>query len=258
MGRSLSEFVYYEGIDRDKKRSERISAFLKSEKYVLPVLVGFLLVNAVVVDIILFGSKTSTSSPGAASSSFCSENCISDIMSKVSSYIKATTSSTSSDSGAVNLVLSPSATPTLTLTPTDTPVPTDTPIPTSTPTSAPTVKEFFVPLGQGSGSSGDWTVVPGMEAKIDPANYGQIDKVYFEATIRIPTGNQTVYLRLYNSNNYQSIAGSELTLSGGTTTLLVSSPISLHSGNNLYQIQLKTQLKFLTYIDQARIRIQTK
>lgn len=135
-------------------------------------------------------------------------------------------------------------------------VPVSTPI--SVPTPTPELREYFIPLGQGSGSYLDWTVVPGIGAKINLANYGNIEKVYFEATVRIPTGNQTVYVRLYNANSFQSISGSDLTLSGGTSTLLTSQPITLTDGENLYQVQLKTQLQYPTYIDQARIRIVSR
>lgn len=260
MSKSLSEYVFYEDMEKHKKFSKRLISLFKSEKYILSIIVGILLINIIIVDIILFSSKTSTSPSGAASTSLCTQNCISEIMERVTSYIKITTSSSSESANKVDLASSLSITPTSspTPTPTDTPTPTPTLTPTNTPTPIPMVKEFFIPLGQGSGSSGDWTTVSGMEVKIDPSNYGKIDKVYFEVTVRIPTGNQTVYVRLYNANTYQSISGSELSHDGGTVKLLTSSPITLASGNNTYQLQLKTQLKYLTYIDQARIRILTK
>ncbi len=146
----------------------------------------------------------------------------------------------------------------LTTTPTQAFTPTSTPTYTPTPTPNPTLKEVFIPLGLGFGNSPDWTTIPGVGASIDPSNYGEIASVFFEVTVRIPTGNQTVYVRLYNADNYQSIANSDVSLSGGTPTILVSKPISLQGGKNLYQVQMKTQLQYLTYIDQARIRIIMK
>lgn len=158
----------------------------------------------------------------------------------------------------VDMFMSPTVTSSSASTPTPTLTPTPSATPTLTPTPVPAVKEFFIPLGSGFGNASDWTTITGIGATIDPTNYGQIDKAYFEVTARIPTGNQTVYIRLYNANTYQSVANSDVSLSGGTPTILVSQPISLTQGKNLYQIQMKTQLQYQTYIDQARIRIVTK
>jgi len=143
-------------------------------------------------------------------------------------------------------------------------------IPLLTPTSAPTLtptptdvlqqasREYFVPLGSGFGSGTDWTTITQLGVTIDTANYSVIQTVIFEASVRIPTGNQTVWVRLLNADTYQSVSGSDLTLSGGTPTILVSSPISLSSGSHLYKVQLKTQLGYITYIDFARFRILVK
>ncbi|MBI2442365.1 MAG: hypothetical protein HYV40_00465 [Candidatus Levybacteria bacterium] len=141
-----------------------------------------------------------------------------------------------------------------------TPVPSPvlSPSSTPTPTTAPSTREYFVPLGTGFGSGTDWTTITQTGAKVDSLNYGSITTITFEAGVRIPTGNQTVYVRLLNADTFQSVAGSELTLSGGTPTLLTSVPITLATGNHLYQVQLKTQLGYLTYIDFARLRIQAK
>lgn len=217
-------------------------------KYILHFVLVILLINLVILDIFLFRDRQLEKGSEylqlrsflAEQTKTCSAQCVDEV--------RKTTALTSS--------AFPSSSESASLTPTPTPSPTLTPTPTETP--LPTVKEFFIPLGSGFGNAADWTTITGVGAKIDIANYGQVEKVYFEATVRIPTGNQTVYVRLYNANTFQSIANSEISLSGGTVTILTSQPISLPSGNNLYQIQMKTQLQYLTYIDQARIRIQTK
>ncbi len=98
-------------------------------------------------------------------------------------------------------------------------------------------------------------MVPGIGATINLANYGNIKKVYFEVTTRIPNGSQQIWIRLYNANTYQSVANSDFTTSNGTPTLTTSKEISLGSSEALFQVQLKTQLGSTTYIDQARIRI---
>lgn len=232
-------------MDGSEVNTPTLSEIIK--KYWIYVVLGFFVANSLIIDLFFFFPKNSSSQtvlPGNInlpniSQNFCPQACIDQMNLNLISP-KATVSSATK--------------PTATLTPT----PSLTPTPTSTPAQAKSVKEFFVPLGVGSGSSGDWTVIDGIGAKIDSADYGDIKTVTFEVSARIPTGNQQIWIRLYNANTYQSVAGSEVTLSGGTPTLLISSPINLTSGNNLYQIQMKTQLKYLANIDMARIRIKTE
>lgn len=224
-----------------------------SSKYVLFGIIFILVLNAIIVDVLFFSSLRKTSSDNLVLqqvSAICPQSCVAkfyDFTAKQSSQSPATASAQ-----VQNVTSTPTPSPTSTSTPTS--------IPTNAPTPTPELREYFVPLGQGNGSYTDWTVVPGMGAKITIANYGKVEKVYFEATVRIPTGNQTVYIRLYNASNQQNIVNSDLTLSSGTTTLLTSQQISLTEtkDENLYQVQLKTQLGYLTYIDQARLRILSR
>lgn len=104
--------------------------------------------------------------------------------------------------------------------------------PTFTPTPSPTVKpvseaqtqiqtsssvkEFFVPFGSGSNSSDDWQDVAGLRATLDPANYGSIKTITFEASVRIPTGNEVAYVRLYNATDKHPVWFSDVSLEGGT------------------------------------------
>ncbi|EKD65597.1 MAG: hypothetical protein ACD_50C00042G0003 [uncultured bacterium] len=117
------------------------------------------------------------------------------------------------------------------------------------------VKEFFIPLGFGSSTASDWEDIEGLAVYLDSANFEGIKKATFEASVRIPTGNQTSYVRLFNKTDKHPVWFSEVSLTGGTPTLLISEPITFDKGNKLYQVQVKTQLKFLTIIDQARIHI---
>lgn len=130
-------------------------------------------------------------------------------------------------------------------------------LPTTTPASSSLVKEFFVPFGSGSNSSDDWQDVGGLRATLDPANYGSIKTVTFEATIRIPTGNEIAYVRLYNATDKHPVWFSDVSLEGGTPQLLISKPITLDLGNKTYQVQMKTSLKFQAFLDQARLHILT-
>jgi len=134
-------------------------------------------------------------------------------------------------------------------------VPTATRAPTK---AASPVSEFFIPFGSGSGSGTDWQDIPGLLAAIDTTNYATNRTVTFEVSLRIPTGNQTVYARLFNATDKHPVWFSDVSLEGGTPSLIISSPVQLDTGNKTYQVQLKTSLGFLSNIDQARLRIVTK
>lgn len=259
----MEEFLsnFTERFERASDKFFNVLESVVTSKYFIIFAVGLLAGNIIVLDIsALNGSqnnaayqeKVSPVSVPASPQLSCPQSCISDFM-NVASIIQTQATASASISALISNAL-----PTQTPIPTAVVTPTVIQTPTPTPTSVPTVKEYYIPLGQGFGTATDWTTITGIGATVNPSNYGQIANVYFEATVRIPTGNQTVYVRLYNADTYQSVANSDLTLSGGTSTILTSSPISLSGGSNLYQVQLKTQLGFTTNIDQARIRIVTK
>lgn len=119
-------------------------------------------------------------------------------------------------------------------------------------------KEFFVPLGSGSTRADDWEDIAGLAAYIDSSKYGKIKSVVFEAAVSIPNGNQGVYVRLYNATDKHPVWFSDVYHEGGTPKLLISSPITLDSGNKLYQVQMKTTLKDLANLNQSRIKITTE
>ncbi len=227
---------------------ENTSSYIK--KYWIHIVLGIIGVNVVLLNLFLFFSKPNSSQTplsanvNTSSQNFCSQGCV-DQMTQLLKSQKPNIVSP--------LVPTTTATPTQALlaTPTSTPTPTLTPVPVKT------VREFFVPLGAGTGNPSDWTVVNGIGAKIDPADYGSIKSVTFEVSAQVPTGNQQIWIRLYNATTSQAVPGSEVTLSGGVATLLISSPITFSSGSNLYQVQLKTQLQANTNINMARIRIKT-
>lgn len=142
--------------------------------------------------------------------------------------------------------------------------PTPTPLPKSNSSSSQTVgvsqtKSYYVPFGSGSGSSVDWQDVPGLQASIDSNSYGNIKSVVFEASLHIPTGNETASVRLYNATDGHPVWNSEINFNGNVNSvLLVSSGVSLDNGNKLYKVQLKTQLQFTAILDQSRLHITTQ
>ncbi len=154
----------------------------------------------------------------------------------------------------------PTANPTATspLPVTVTPTPQNTPTPVIIYQPAPatnTVKEYFVPFGGGQAASTSWANVPGLQAYVDSSNYPNIKQVVFEASVQIPTGNQTASVQLFNQTAGHPVWFSQVSLSGGTPQFLISQPITLDNGNNLYQVQMTTQLGFQTIITQARLHI---
>lgn len=127
---------------------------------------------------------------------------------------------------------------------------------TPTPQSSTTVKEFFVPFGSGSSSAGDWEDIQGVQATLDTNNFPELKSVTFETTVRIPTGNEIAYIRLYNVTDKHPLWVSEISWEGGGTKLITKT-ITLDSGNKAYQVQMKTSLKFQAIFDQARLHIIT-
>lgn len=121
--------------------------------------------------------------------------------------------------------------------------------------SSPSVKEFYISFGGGSNSTDDWTDVSGLQVEVDSTKYGNIKSVVFEATVNIPTGNQIAYVRLFNVTDKHPVWFSDVSIEGGGTKLLVSKPITLDSGNKLYQVQMKTSLKHQTTLINSRLHI---
>lgn len=229
-----------------------IFASFFENKYIISGVILFLVINIIIVDVLFFSLQKSIDEKNKVSlPALCPQSCL--------NQFSQITAGLQPQKNPSNVTIGTSPTPIL---PTNIPTATNMPAPSATPSATPTppAREYFIPLGQGSGGYTDWTVVPGIGAKIHYTSYGKIEKVYFEATVRIPNGNQTVYVRLYNASSGQAITNSDLTLASGTTTLLTSKEISLTDtkDENLYQVQLKTQLGSTTYIDQARLRIVTR
>lgn len=118
-------------------------------------------------------------------------------------------------------------------------------------------KEYYVPLGSGTNATDDWADVAGASASIDTASYGKIKQVTFEATVTVPAGSQKVWARLYNATDKHPVWFSEMTTDSSGPVLLTSKPVTLDSGNKVYQVQMRTQLKNLTNLVQSRVRIIT-
>lgn len=132
-----------------------------------------------------------------------------------------------------------------------------TPIPQKT-TPSSFIRESIITFGSGSTRAGDWEDITGLAVYIDNGKYGKIKSVVFEAAVLIPNGNQGVYVRLFNVTDGHPVWYSDVYHEGGTAKLLISPSLTLGSGNKLYQVQMKTTLKDLANLNQARIRITSE
>lgn len=119
----------------------------------------------------------------------------------------------------------------------------------------PLAKEFIIPFGSGKTQAKDWEDTAGLNAYIDSTNYQRIKSVKFEAAMRIPTANGTVFARLFNKTDGHPVWYSEVSVEGNTSALKQSQNISLDSGNKLYQVQMKTTLGYESLLDSSRIKI---
>lgn len=126
----------------------------------------------------------------------------------------------------------------------------------TTPSS--TTKEFYVPFGTGSDSKAYWDPVDSMQAYVDTGSYGRLKQVVFEVSLSLPQANEAVSVRLYNVSANHPVWNSDITMSSGqSSAFLVSQPITLGEGKNLYQVQMQTQLNTPATITQARLHIFT-
>ena len=114
-------------------------------------------------------------------------------------------------------------------------------------------KEVYIPLGTGQTTASSWSNVPGALASIDSSKYPGIKQVTFEANITVPTANEIVWIRLYDMTDEHPVWNSEMSMS--TDSQFISIPISLESGNKLYQVQMYTQLQYPATLTLARVHI---
>lgn len=120
-----------------------------------------------------------------------------------------------------------------------------------------TVKELYIPLGSGATNVTSWIDLPGVEAYVVPQNYGSISQMYFEAALRIPTGNGRAYARLINVTDNTSIFESEVSYEGSSGKLISSGNIPPQKSTKLYRVQLKSSLGAEVVLDNARIKLFT-
>ena len=117
------------------------------------------------------------------------------------------------------------------------------------------VKEFYIPLGSGSSSSTTWEEIKNAEAYFDPKNYGKIQSITFEASMRIPTANGRVYARLYNVDDQSGLTETEVWIEGAKGVRVESVSFNLPQAKKLYRVQLKSTMGYEAVLDLARLKI---
>ncbi len=116
-------------------------------------------------------------------------------------------------------------------------------------------KDYYIPLGTGFTQNNNWVDVGGTDITINPADYGKIKQVIFQASMHIPVANGTIYARLYNVTDNHPVWFSEVSTGQGSSTMVSSANITLDPGSKLYRVQIKTSLQYPSYLDFSRIKI---
>lgn len=119
-------------------------------------------------------------------------------------------------------------------------------------------KEIYIPLGSGSTKSRDWVALAGVEAVIDSANFPDVKSMILEASLRIPTANGRVYVKLYDVTAKHDVWFSEVWAEGSTSYRAESAEISLPPGRHLYRLMMKSTMGYEAILDFARIKIILK
>lgn len=193
--------------------------------YTLLSIMLLLLLNAVVLDIYVFGKK-----PNSEIIQVSEPICPSACQDLISELKPATVSSQ----------------PVLKITPTNYVVQSSTVLP----------KESYIPLGPGTSKSPEFEFLTGAEATIDTSNYPGLKEVVFEVFFQIPTGNGKAYVKLFNVTDKHDVWFSEVSNEGGQLVKR-EAKIKLDSGNKTYRVMAKSTMQYEVKIEQSRLKITT-
>lgn len=127
-------------------------------------------------------------------------------------------------------------------------------IPSQVTTSSP-LREYYIPLGSSATQNREWTDLTGVEAYLAISNFGQIDSMYFEAGLSIPTYQGQVYARLKNVTDNNPLAESEIFREGNNPGLSSSGKIPVPAQTKLYRVQMKSTLGAKAELLNARIKV---
>lgn len=125
-------------------------------------------------------------------------------------------------------------------------------------TAAPKEKQTtYIPLsGPITTTSMNWVDAAGTDVYIDLVNdYGKNTWVSWEAFLKVADGNGQAFARLYDVTHNIAVNGSEVSVTSGTSTQVISGELKLWAGRNLYRVQLKSLNSFVITFGGGRIKI---
>lgn len=124
-------------------------------------------------------------------------------------------------------------------------------------TAVPARQTTYIPLGGPiTTTSMDWVDVTGTDVYIDLVNdYGKNTWVSWEAFLKIADGNGQTFARLYDVTHKIAVNGSEVSVTKGDSTQVISGELKFWAGRNLYRVQIKSLNSFVATFVSGRIKI---
>lgn len=127
------------------------------------------------------------------------------------------------------------------------------PTTTVTPKTSTGVKETFLYMGTGSTTSREWVTIDSASITFNPATYGKVKEIRFEAALSIISGE--VSARLINTTTGAIYYDSSVTHNKSASEWKTSGAISLPPGNATYAVQLRSSNGERASLDGARLKI---
>lgn len=113
----------------------------------------------------------------------------------------------------------------------------------------------YIPLGSGGQlNDTNWTSLNAFQISLDPAQYGGYTSMQLEVNMRLNQPGGQVSARLYNSSS-NTVTSSEISSTSTTSSVITSAGFTLPSGAKNYVLQAKSKDGSLTFVDNARIKV---
>lgn len=127
---------------------------------------------------------------------------------------------------------------------------------TSITTKAKTRTTSYVPIsGNASTLENKWVDLPGTEFYLNTADYSNLKEAYFEANFKLLNGNGLAFLRLFDVTDKIEVWGSDVQTGSQNFTSVVSTKLTLRSGNHLYRVQAKSLTADTTVFNFGRVKL---
>jgi hypothetical protein len=124
------------------------------------------------------------------------------------------------------------------------------------PTASPQIKTLYIPLAsQGSTVSTSWADIAATNFYFNLADYPGAKEVRFETHLLALDGASPVYARLYDVTNKRGVDYSDVSTRNQSYTRLESSALKIWRGNNLYLIQLRSEIGIEAQLKEAKLKI---